>query len=267
MCSQFRWVNQILFFVIAHWIQSALHLSCAANLCALLEGEFCCQLKIIWTVALGQKVFELERRSPFSQNLPSHYALVVPFPPHWVASVQECLTEEFLHHLILRETASISSIPWPFPIESHDELVPEDLAGRAVTPHSLCSGCCWGSYKLQLSGMTQFDFMCWEKNSCEILWKTLRNFFFPRPFFLLHLASGKECKQVACMIIKCQIWNYLLVPGKPQVSKEKEKSEFTCKAELHWRAADLLSIKCQYQYNKDGTQSMMRTLLKKNPFQ
>lgn len=90
MCSQFRWVNQILFFVIAQWIQSALHLSCAANLCALLEGEFCCQLKIIWTVALGQKVSELERKSPFSQNLPSHYALVVPFPPHWVASVQEC---------------------------------------------------------------------------------------------------------------------------------------------------------------------------------
>lgn len=43
-------------------------------------------------------------------------------------------------------------------------------------------------------------------------------------------------------------------PWKTSSMKEKEKSEFNCKAEIHRRAADSLSIKCQYQCNKDGTQ-------------
>lgn len=114
----------------------------------------------------------------------------------------------------------------------------------------------WGKLQTtaEWNGM-RFDFVCWEKNNCEILWKTLRTGAFFHPFFLIHLASGKECMQVACMKIKCQIWNQLLVPGKPQqVSKEKEKPKFNCKAEVHRRAADLLSVKCQYQCNKDGTQ-------------
>lgn len=151
---------------------------------------------------------------------------------------------------------SISSIPWPFPIRSHDELVPEDLAGRAVSClRSVCNDDCWGSYKLQLRGMAHNLILCVQnKTAVKFCERCLGRFSFFQPFFLIHLASGKDCMQVACMIIKCQIWNQLLLLGKPQVSKEKEKSEFNCKAELHRRAADSLSIKCQYQCNKDGTQ-------------
>lgn len=49
---------------------------------------------------------------------------------------------------------------------------------------------------------------------------------------------------MACLIIQGQVWNQLLVPGKPQVSKEKEKSELNHKAELHRKGAGLLSVKC-----------------------
>lgn len=151
---------------------------------------------------------------------------------------------------------SISSVPWPFPMGSNDELALEDLAGRAVSLlHSVRNDCFWGSYKLQLNGMTRNMILCVERRTgvkfCE---RCLGQFFFFHPFFLIHLASGKECMQVACMIIKCQIRNQLLVPWKPQQVSDEKKSEFNCKAELHRRAADLLSVKCQYQCNKDGTQ-------------
>jgi len=87
--------------------------------------------------------------------------------------------------------------------------------------------------------------LCVErKTAVKFCERYLGQFFF-HPFFLIHLASVKECMHVACVVVKCQTQNQPLVPGKPQqVSEEKEKSEFNCKAELHRRAADLLSVKC-----------------------
>lgn len=74
-------------------------------------------------------------------------------------------------------------------------------------------------------------------------------------FILIHVANEKKCAKAACMIMRSQVWNIFLFPENPrQVLKEKEGAQFNCQAEHHSGTADLLSVKCQYRCNKDGTQ-------------
>lgn len=52
-----------------------------------------------------------------------------------------------------------------------------------------------------------------------------------------------------------QKWNYIPTPWKSQqLLKGKERSQFNCQEEHHQGTAILLSVKCQYRCNNDGTQ-------------
>lgn len=118
MCSQFRWVNQILFFC-----RSSVNSKCFA-----LE-PYC---KPLWSALLEGVLLPVENHLNSSPGVKGFWAWVeksflsepsqplrtgvLPFPPHGVVSVQEFLTEEFWLQPILRQTVSISSIPCPLPI-------------------------------------------------------------------------------------------------------------------------------------------------------